>query len=75
MILSWQLTDQTNIFLVTAYLYLREKGKVLHHAGTLLVEDTDRQQRHAGPQVLEGQVEAPAPGQRAKAAHLCVHLH
>lgn len=68
------LSDQTNIFLVTVK-YLWEKGKVLHHTGTLLEEDADGQEGHAGSQVLEGQVEATAPGQRAKAAHLGVHLH
>lgn len=53
---------------------LREDGEVLHHAGALLEEDPDRQQRHASPVVLESQVKAIA-GQGPEASHFRVHLH
>lgn len=53
---------------------LREDGKVLHHAGALLEEDPDRQQRHASSVVLESQVKTIA-GQGPETSHFRVHLH
>lgn len=53
---------------------LWEDGEVLHHAGALLEEDPDGQQRHTSPIVLESQVKAIA-GQGPKTSHFCVHLH
>lgn len=55
--------------------YLWEISKVLHNAGAFLVENSDSQQGHASTQVLEGQVEAFAFGQRPKTPNFCVHLH
>lgn len=55
--------------------YLREEGKVLDDAGTLLVENSNGQQGHASAEVLECQVEASALGQRPETPDLRVHLH
>lgn len=56
-------------------LYLREEGKVLDNAGTLLVENSDSQQGHASAQVLECQVESSALGQRPETPDFSVHFH
>lgn len=55
--------------------YLWKIGKVLNYAGAFLIEYSDSQDRHAGTQILEGQVEASALGQRSKTPDFCVHLH
>lgn len=55
--------------------YLWEKSKVLHYTGALLVEYSDSKKRHASAQILEGQVEPSAFGQRPKTPNFCVHLH
>lgn len=55
--------------------YLWKISKVLNYAGTLLVEYSDSQDRHAGAQILEGQVEPSALGKRSETPHFCVHLH
>ena len=52
---------------------LRENGEVGDGGGALFVENSDRDERHAGAQVLEGQVEAGL-GQRTEAADLRVDL-
>ncbi len=62
-------------FSVSSGPYLREKSKVLHYAGAFLVEYSDSQKGHAGAQILEGQVEASAFGQRPETPNFCVHLH
>lgn len=55
--------------------HLWEISKVLHNAGTFLVENSDSQKGHAGTQVLESQMEPSSFGQRAKTPYFCVHLH
>lgn len=55
--------------------YLWEIGKVLNYAGAFLVEYSDSQDRHAGTQILEGQVEPSALGQRSKTPDFRVHFH
>lgn len=55
--------------------YLWKIGEVLNYAGTFLVEDSDGQDWHAGTQILEGQVEPSALGQRPETPDFCVHLH
>lgn len=58
-----------------SYSYLWEESKVLHYAGTFLVKDSDSQEGHTSTQILEGQVEPSAFGQRAKTPDFSVHLH
>lgn len=55
--------------------YLWEESKVLHYARAFFVENSDSQEGHAGSQVLEGQMEPSAFGQRPKTPNFCVHLH
>lgn len=60
---------------VTSASYLWEESKVLHNAGTFLVENPHSQKRHTGTQILEGQVETSAFGERPETPDFCVYLH
>lgn len=62
-------------FSVSSRPYLWEKSKVLHYAGTFLVEYSDSQKGHASAQILEGQVEPSAFGQWPETPNFSVHLH
>lgn len=60
---------------VSSHTNLWEKSKVLHYAGTFLVEYSDSQKGHASAQILEGQMEASAFGQWPETPNFCVDLH
>lgn len=53
---------------------LWEHCKILHNAGTLFEEDTDRKERHTGSIILESEVKT-IPCKRPKAPDFCVDLH